>query len=122
MTYSSALMQHAESELRAAGLLDHDSDYYGAIGRAVLDLVEVFSSQGHSGASADMTIEILQALLRFRPLTPLTDNPDEWMEVTDGLWQSYRRSDAFSEDGGKTYYLVDNKNEVFKSKEYQNEQ
>ena len=41
----------------------------------------------------------------FEPLGPLTDDPDEWVEVADGLWQSRRKSSAFSCDGGKTYHV-----------------
>jgi hypothetical protein len=56
---------------------------------------------------------MLNDLLQFKNLTPLTDDPEEWIqhskEMWDGekgVWQSTRRADAFSDDGGKTYYLL----------------
>jgi len=93
----------AEKEVKAAGLLDADSDYDGMLGEAVLDLVNVFDSQGHSGMSAAMVKSILDQLLEWKPLSPLTSNPEEWMGVSEGLWQSRRNPACFSEDGGKTY-------------------
>ena len=99
---------HAWNELDRAGLFTDDGDAYGgATGRAVMDLVDVFVDQGHSGMSASIVIDILRRVLAFEPLSPLTDDPAEWMEVTDGLWQSRRQSQAFSQDGGKTYRLND---------------
>lgn len=114
------LYNHAERELRKAGLFDDDSDYGGAIGDAVLALVSVFEAQGHSGYSGSMTIDLLSRLLRFENLMPLTSDPDEWIYheaevygVEDGLWQNARRPSAFSHDGGKTYYLVDDPDTIF---------
>jgi len=108
-------------ELERAGLFDKDSDYDGMIGEAVKELLEVFGKQGHSGFSANYTASIFYRLIKGEPLTPLTDNPDEWMEVTDNVFQSKRVSNvfidktisekpyildgkAFSDDGGKSYF------------------
>ena len=105
----SNLIDHARTELTKAGLLDKDSDYGGMLGGAALELVEKFASQGHSGFSAMATIDLASRLMRYEPLTPLTDDPAEWMHVSDDaagrpdLWQSRRDSAAFSRDGGKTY-------------------
>ena len=38
-----SLIKHAERELRLAGFFDKDSDYEGALGKAVMELIEVFS-------------------------------------------------------------------------------
>lgn len=109
----SPLVAHAESELRAAGLFDPGSDYEGMLGESVLELIQTFSNQGHSGFSAGMTVELFKELASYRPLGPLTDNPEEWMQVDDGiasdepLWQSRRKSSCFSHDGGKTYYDIE---------------
>ena len=102
----SNLACHAWDELNRAGLFTGDGDFYGGMtGRAVMDLVDVFVEQRHSGVSASIVIDILRRVLAFEPLSPLTDDPAEWMEVTDGLWQSRRQSQAFSQDVGKTYRL-----------------
>jgi len=107
----SALFRHAQRELELAnvdvGLAD-----------SLLDAVAALASYGHSWGSAGWAIETLGLLLRYMPLSPLTDNPAEWNEVLpsdmpDGpLWQSNRQSSAFSTDGGKTYYSVDDKDRV----------
>lgn len=108
-----SLMQHAEAELEKAGLTDKDSDYEGMLADEVLKLVRVFSEGGHSGGSAAMTTAILEKLLRFEPLTPLTSEPDEWMRICDErtngeeLWQSRRDPRAFSKDGGKTWEIME---------------
>ncbi len=71
----------------------------------ILQLVMVFADQGHSGMSASFCTSVLEKLLRWENLTPLTDNPDEWMEVGPDVWQSKRRPEAFSDDGGRHYRL-----------------
>ncbi len=45
-------------------------------------------------------------MLQFKNLRPLTNNPDEWMDVGDNCWQSCRNPEAFSLNGGITYYLL----------------
>ena len=102
----SNLARHAWDELDRAGLFTDDGDFYdGMTGRTVMDLVDVLVEQGHSGMSASIVIDILRRVVAFEPLTRLTDDPAEWEEVDDGLWQSRRHARAFSQDGGETYRL-----------------
>lgn len=99
----SNLTDHAHRELTLAGWLSDDDEQSGV---ALLNAVRAFSQGGWSGGSAPFGIAILSDLLQFKALTPLTDDPAEWQEVSlTGDWQSRRRPDAFSEDGGKTYRL-----------------
>lgn len=93
------LVAFARDELSRAGLFDDDSDYAGKLGNAVLEIVCVFAEQGHSGGSAQGTIALLEKLLRFEPLTPLTGEDDEWVEVREGLFQNNRCSRIFKENG-----------------------
>ena len=106
------LMQHAWDELNRAGLFTDKGDFYGGmVGRAVMDLIQIFSEQGHSGMSASIVRGLFDTLSDFKPLGPLTDDPDEWFEHEGfgpddtSLWQSKRNGEAFSTDGGKTYRL-----------------
>lgn len=101
-----ALVEHAIRELELAGVEED-------VRPSIIKAVEAFASYGHSGGSASVCIPMLYELLQFHNLSPLTDDPDEWNNVTDfdpssklPLWQSRRRSEAFSHDGGKTYYLL----------------
>lgn len=113
----SPLIEHAKSELQRVGLMLPDSDYDGMLGKAALELIETFASQGHSGMSAQVVAGLFSTLVQFKPLSPLTNDPDEWMQVHEGmldpaeppLWQNKRDPAAFSNDGGGSYYLVNEK-------------
>lgn len=49
--------------LRELGLYDADADYGGMIGKAVEDLSLSWSKQGHSGMSAEITLEVFDQLM-----------------------------------------------------------
>lgn len=80
--------------------------------QGLLRVVQAFADMGHSGSSAPHAAAYLEALLNYRTLTPLTDDPAEWIDrAAEGMasypcWQSARDSQAFSEDGGRTYWLL----------------
>jgi len=61
------------------------------------ELLLVFSSQGHSGASASITTQLLGKLLRYEPIRPLTGEPDEWKEVSKGIFQNRRCGRVFKQ-------------------------
>jgi len=105
-----SLKKHAENELRIAGLFDKDSDYGGMLGEAALEIVEVFAKQGHSGMSASMVTSIVEKLMRFEPLTPLTGDDDEWCEFSPGKFQNKRYSSVFKD--GKDGVAKDNNAQV----------
>ena len=108
---------HAWDELNRAGLFTSEGDFYGGMtGRAVMALVDVFVEQGHSGMSGAIVTDLFRRLVEFEPLGSLTDDPDEWCEVADGLWQSRRRPAAFSRDNGQTYRLNSDRDTVRRSK------
>lgn len=96
----SNLVKHARRELELAG---NDEDF----NMSIINAVRAFTSYGHSGGSASVAIPMLNELLQFKNLTPLTDDPKEWMKISeDDGWQSRRNAEAFSMDEGKTYYLL----------------
>jgi len=64
----SNLINHANEQLSKAGLFDRDSDYDGELGRGVLELITVFAGQGHSGMSAEMTVQLFERLARFKEI------------------------------------------------------
>lgn len=114
-TEESNLVRHAREELLRAGLFGAGSDYDGGVGECALAVVKAFSTYGHSGGSAAMTLDVVTRLLQFQALSPITSNSDEWMLVADGivekeeppLWQCRRNGALFSNDGGNTYYSID---------------
>lgn len=96
----SNMVAHAITEL---DLIGETSCEEPSMRKCVLDVVRLVSDQGHSGSSAAWLAALLDKLLRFRPLTPPTNAPDEWVEVADDLWQCRRDGECFSTDGGRTY-------------------
>lgn len=102
----SNLVRHARRELELIG--EEPSTIQG-----YLEMISVFSRMGHSGGSASCFIPTLNTLLQFKNLKPLTDALDEWVYhgesawgAKGGIWQNVRNGEAFSNDSGKTYYLL----------------
>lgn len=96
-----SLVEHAKRELELLGETDEEFK------QAIIKAVGAFASYGHSGESALVGVHMLAALLSFKNLSPLTNDPKEWMKVgEEGVWQSCRNAEAFSNNGGKTYYLL----------------
>lgn len=100
-------IEHAKRELKAAGFFEADSDYGGQLPDAVLELLEVFGNQGHSGASAPMVTSLFTKLALFQPLSPLTGEDSEWNDVSDEggreggpLFQNNRCGHVFKDEGG----------------------
>lgn len=112
----SNLVEHAKRELE---ILGEDPDTI----EGMLKVIQAFADMGHSGGSASVAIPQLNALLQFKNLTALTNNPEEWQDVSTPsgtpMWQSNRNPEAFSLDGGKTYRLLSNDKISFKSKNYE---
>lgn len=75
----------------------------------ILKMVDLFAEEGHSGFSAGYAISILQKLLRFEPLSPLTGEDDEWCEVSDGLFQNKRLSRVFKNGKDGQAFDIDGK-------------
>ena len=108
----SRLVEHAEYEMRKAGLYDTDADYNGMIPEAVLALVKAHSEQGHSGGSHHLVLEIFNRVINYKTLTPISSDPSEWLKHDyevggHNSWQNKRQSSVFSQDGGKTWYDLD---------------
>jgi hypothetical protein len=102
------LRDFAERELAAAKA---DESLYGDyLPKAVLELIDCFAAQGHSGMSANVTIQLFTQLARFEPLGPLTGEDDEWNEVSDGLFQNRRCGHVFKENG----QAYDNEGRIFR--------
>lgn len=97
---ASNLLNYAKKEL---DVLDDGSEMQKEVNKDILDIVRVFSSQGHSGFSTSYTVRILSNLLQFRPLTPLEGTDDEWCTIEDGQKQNKRYSACFKDDDGLIY-------------------
>lgn len=94
------LLEYAEQELKAIGMWDTDNEYDGLARDSIMELVETFANQGHSGFSASYVRDIVHNLFAYEPLAPLTGEDDEWNEVGDGLYQNRRCSRVFKDETG----------------------
>lgn len=102
----------------------------------VLELLEVFVKQGHSGSSAPYVINLFKKLANQEPVAPIMCTDDEWIDVGsygsigDMTYQNNRCGCVFKECiDGKPYYLDaivwrDQNNSTFtgRVKNYKNEE
>lgn len=95
------LHNHALAEFRAAGFLKEDGTYCDemqeAICKHILELLKVFSDEGHSGSTAPYAVNMFKKLAMFEPLVPLTGEDWEWAEVSDGVFQNKRCGRVFKQ-------------------------
>lgn len=118
----SNLVEHAKKEIELYNKKYPHDEYGSMVMKAALELVEVFSKQGHSGFSAGITTSTFDSLADFRPLTPLTGEESEWGTEVDKNQNNrygsvFRREDGtafnghakvFSDDGGKSWFTNGN--------------
>ena len=106
------LVQHAENELKRAGLLgtyDDDNGYRGLIGQAVLRAVRQWADERHSGYSHAFALKVFNKVINHKALTDLTDDPKEWIYIKsfpEHVYQNTRQTSCFSLDVDRTYYDV----------------
>lgn len=115
-----SLHEYAEREMALAW--PESDDMQDAIKKDVLQIIDIFSEQGHSGMSGAYVLNVLGRLLRFKPLSPLTGSDEEWGEPGHDFSQQNKRCSSvfrknfdnstaydsdgkvFSDDGGETFY------------------
>lgn len=95
------IVRHAEREFLAAGYKTLNQEQEDGPNKwmqeNVLELIEIFSRQGHSGFSAPYAVETFRKLALYEPLVPLSGSDDEWIEVGDGVFQNIRCSRVFKD-------------------------
>ena len=98
------LHEHAVNEL---SLIDDGSEEQQWVNKSIINIVDAFADQGHSGFSAKYSLNLLSRLLNFYPINPITDSEDEW-----GKWhgpegkksrQAKRYSALFQDEDGSVY-------------------
>ena len=107
-----SLVQYAESELDRIGMTDED-EYNGMMRKHLLHMVKEFADEGHSGFSASYALQCLKKLLKFKPLSPLTGEDDEWSDVSSisgkPYYQNKRCSSVFKDGKDSQAYDIDGK-------------
>jgi hypothetical protein len=103
----SNLVKHAKQEFKALGyppIEECEDDPNKWIQENVLELLRVFSKQGHSGMSAQYCIELFADMAKQKAMSPLTGGDDEWGDVSEfsqkPTWQNKRCSHVFKDDRG----------------------
>lgn len=122
----SKLLMHAKRELELMGFIIPTStpwwervllklrlkkappfDPNAEMAKDILAIVEMFGNQGHSGFSAAYAIGVVEKLLRFEPVKPLTGDEDEWNDISEfsgnPTWQNKRCSRVFKDADGRAY-------------------
>ncbi len=103
--------KHAMLEFRAASWTDEHGKFKDkmqeAICKHVLELLDVFHGEGHSGTTAPYTIDLFKKLAMFEPVAPLTGEDWEWADVSENcgsnggpLYQNKRCGHVFKDDTG----------------------
>lgn len=95
------IVDHAKEEFRMAGWLDEPvCEMQQLVMDNLIELLEVFAKQGHSGSSAPYVINLFKRLASFEIIAPLTGEDSEWMEVGEGVFQNKRYSSVFKDESG----------------------
>jgi len=106
------MLSYAEGELNRIGLTEED-EYNGMMRKHILHMIKEFADEGHSGFSAQYAINILSKLMSFKPLSPLTGEDDEWVDVSEMSgtphYQNKRRSSVFKDGKDGEAYDIDGK-------------
>jgi hypothetical protein len=113
------LIEYAKTELEKLGLgeqnsKDIDDLWNTAMSQDVLELLEVFSRQGHSGSSRSQVLNLFSQLALYSPLSPLNGEDSEWVQVDENLYQNKRASHVFKNDKDEAW---DIQGKVFEDKE-----
>ena len=96
-----ALSDHVNAELALTDLTEEAKV-------SIRLICSLYDGYGYFRRTDDNVQDLIHDLVKFKNLTPLTDDPDEWVQVADNIWKNKRRGDAFSLNGGKTYYYARN--------------
>ena len=101
----SNLVDYAKDELKRIGMIDSGEACNDWATKAILDLIELFASQGHSGFTAPYVVKAFSRLAMFKPISPLTGKDDEWDDIDDGFFQNKRYASVFKDKDGTAYNI-----------------
>ena len=105
--------KHARAEFCANGWMDENGNFkdemQALICANVLDLLNVFDKQGHSGSSAPYAISMFNRLVDFKCIGPLTGEDSEWYDTGHDVYQNRRCSSVFKDKKTGECYDIDGK-------------
>lgn len=106
----SGLIEHAKREFLIAGYKPIEEEEDGPnkwIQENLIELLELFSKQGHSGFSASYCIRSFEKLANFKPLSPLTGDESEWIDTGSDCFQNNRDPRIFKDKATGTAYTIE---------------
>lgn len=100
-------LNHAKRELALLGYTPpaelEDGDINKSAQESILELLEVFVKQGHSGFSAQYVLGMFFKLANHSPLKPLTGEDSEWDKVDFQTYQNNRCDRVFKLTDGRVF-------------------
>jgi len=114
-----------ETDEKRRESLKANKEYGKVVHDCVTQLLKLMFEQGHSELSAGFTLAEFSRLSKFKPLSPLTGEDDEWQDVYENNGKTIQQNKrcfsifrekgdnstaensegvAFSDDEGKTWY------------------
>lgn len=79
----------------------YERDMQEMMNNDVMELLKVFDEQGHSGFSASWAIRLFSKLAKYKLITEIEDNPEDW----DENGQHKYVPSVFKREDGTCYYL-----------------
>ncbi len=105
--------KHARAEFQAAGWMDAKGNFkdemQASICAGVLDLLNQFAKQGHSGFSGSYALSMFNRLVDFKAISPLTGETSEWNDTGHKVYQNKRCSSVFKDKETVECYDIDGK-------------
>ena len=102
----SGLVRFAKDEFKILGWDKSEDKMQKEVCNDIIELLSVLSKQGHSGFSIGYVLNLFNKLANYIPISPLTGNDDEWIDVSDnGTMYHNRRCPFVFKDGkdGRAY-------------------
>lgn len=100
---------------------DESASMQDAFNKNIIEVVKAFSEGEHSGFTANLALQYIDRLLRYKPLTHLTLEDNEFIEVADGVYQNARCGSVFKQKDrfeGKPYCIDGPNGEFVTLEEY----
>lgn len=98
-----SIRKRAVAEMRIAGFPQDEID-------AMDTILGIFFRHWDSGGAVASMAPVLQRLIAGKPLTPITDTPEQWVDVGHGVLQHVRLPSVFKDPrfhGGLNAYDID---------------
>lgn len=102
-----SLIEHMRGEFEALGW-PGDDEVQMEMCKNIEEVVTIIAEQGHTGFTIQYFMNLLTALIDYKPLAPLTGKDDEWVNVSETdepFYQNKRDSTVFKDSTGDAYCI-----------------